>query len=299
MDELNQQNVKLDPARLTGTSTEKAGLRQLTSIINTDGFGVDDGPSGFAVPPSPSPTLALALTPTPTPTPTPAGSRSRVLPPRLFTTGRLKVGKDFILRHFQYVVMGFADPLYHLQNVFFPGTDKQSAGARKFLQAVGQWGRGVINDQYPMSTERAVFESLVRATGPASFMPSVDWANFGRTDRLWVDALLKRLPQDGTAVGISNVRFENEMQALTEAGWTHFHIICSPETWAKRLRESGMTPQSPVVSDLSEKLAAFLDEDSLRRIRLNPKGPKLRVIWNDPGVQCPSPRFYRLFELTR
>lgn len=295
MNEL-KTTVKLDPTKLTGGTSENAILRQLTNIINNDGFGETDAPNGFVpAPPENIPTQADQQAAEVYRAPALA-QKVRGLPSRVFMTGRMKVGKDFILKQFNFLIRGFADPLYAIQDRFFPGTNKQSPGARRLLQVVGQWGRGVINEQYPLSTERAVFEAMVRASADDLPAMGVNWAEFGRTDRLWVDALLRRVEVDGlkdtAGIGVSNVRFENEYKTLTESGWTHFHVMCSPETWSRRLREAGLTPQSPLVNDLSEKLAIALDEDSLKRARLKPVGPKLRVIWNDPGVRPPSSRFY-------
>jgi hypothetical protein len=298
MKELDQ-NITVDPARLTGASSESAILKQLSGIINMDGVGEDDGPNGFSVPPKDSiPTADQQQVTAPLiAKPVAALAPKRQLPSNIFLTGRMKVGKDFILQTLGYVIHGFADPLYKIQSYFFLGADKQTPGARTFLQKVGQWGRGIKNDSYPISTERAVFETLMRAAGPL-IDTSVRWEAFGRSDLIWVNALLHRIATKGIeektekveGVGVSNVRFENEMKTLAEAGMKHFHVMCSPETWSKRLRESGLTPQSPAVSDLSEKLAVFMDDDALKHARLKPNGGKLAVNWNDPGVRCPSRR---------
>lgn len=309
MNELAGQ-TEVKPLKTDGRKRETRVLSQLTALINTPEFSTDDGDGKFHAPPPeaiamvPSQADQVAATRVMPTIPQAAaaateaaGMGKRELPPRTFTTGRMKAGKDFILSHFGYRIHGFAEPLYALQEFFFGNPDKKLPGARQFLQKVGQWGRGMVTEQYPITTERAAFCQFIRILGGelASVCPSVDWNAFG-TDDLWLNALLHRVQQEESArVGVSNVRFENEFHGLANAGWTHFHVMCSPETWAKRLKESGLNPKSAEVADTSERMAIALDADSLKSAKT--KGGKLRIIWNDPYVRSPSPRFYTFNEL--
>lgn len=291
-----------------GASAEISGLNNLLRSVNTPEFSQDDGNGPFVPPTDPIPEatqqrVLTAARPLETIYAPPAEKKQ--LPQFIFTTGRLRVGKDFILKSLGYQIHGFADPLYALQKYFFGTDDKTVLGARKFLQTVGQWGRGQVDANYPLTATRATFTTIIRGLGQNGSLPKslgVDWSRFGLDPDLWLNAFLTRMNTQPEGLGrhaVSNVRFNNEHEGLSNAGWTHFHVMCSPQTWAKRLKEGGgnLTPQSPEVKDFSEQLAAGLDADSLKRAKLKPQGPKLRVIWNDPGVRSPSPRFYTLNEL--
>jgi hypothetical protein len=289
-----------------GRATEGMAIAGLTNLINMGDIREgDDGPSLFA-PPDPIPTgqqqaampAARRQAPVPVQRPAAAPLRVKELSERIFTTGRLKRGKDYVLERFGFQKAGFADPLYALQEFLFGTRDKSAPGARKFLQTAGQWGRGLVNEQYPLTPTRALFCMMITTLGVAKRLPddSVNWHEFGN-DRLWVDALLRRVAGMEGRVAVSNVRFENEYKALSEAGWEHWHVMCSQQTWEKRLKASGMVPNSPLLTDTSEQLAITMDKDTLAHIKLKPTGPKLRVIWNDDEVRCPSPRLYTLAEL--
>lgn len=325
MKELDQKRVILkNPAR----PIEERALGSLTSLINTGDIVIGDGDlSQFTNPQDPIPTRSEQRSETTAPKPTapvsphPSSSNEaedeglplpparevgvpdtiakKDMPERVFLTGRLRSGKDNALERLGYTMQSFAEPLYALQEMFFGTRDKSLSGAREFLQTVGQWGRGEINEQYRLTPARATFIILIRSLAAAKQLPDlgVDWKNFGQ-ENLWIDALLRRVgPGTTEKVGVSNVRFDNEYSRMTESGWTHYHVMCSPQTWTKRLAKSGMNPKSPSLNDLSERLAIGLDADVYSRIKLKPTGGKLRVIWNDDDVKPPSPRLYTLTEL--
>lgn len=298
-----------------GAATEARALKSILGVVNTPEFSVDDGNGPFRPPEmvaDPIPTQAAQREASPADDealPVPVGLHyngpvevARQLPARVFITGRLKSGKDYVLSAFGYNIHGFAEPLYALQKYFFGSDDKSLPGARKFLQTVGQYGRGQVDAQYPLTAARAAFVAVVRGLGEAGHFPKalrVEWKKFGLSPDLWLNALIARVQDlpESVRAGVSNVRFQNEYEGLSAAGWTHFHVMCSPQTWAKRLAEVGLRPDSPEVKDFSEKFAAGMDADSLQRVKLKPQGPKLRVIWNDPAVKPPSPRFYTPEEL--
>lgn len=307
MDDFSLTPIK--PVKISGkgSTREIRALTNILGVVNTPEFSADDGNGPFARPPVG--TTMVDVDPMPTPAmqqdeslSIPAPEQSRQLPTRVFTTGRLRAGKDFILKSFGFEIVGFAEPLYALQKYFFGSDDKSLQGARKFLQMAGQYGRGQVDAQYPLSTARAAFIAVVRGLGMAGHFPKhlkVDWSKFGVSPEIWLNALIARSGEVPPNVrrGVSNVRFENEYQGLTAAGWTHFHVMCSPQTMTKRLAEVGLRPDSPEVKDFSEKFAIAMDADSIQRARIKPNGPKLRVIWNDPAVKSPSPRFYLPGEL--
>lgn len=317
MNELKENTLKrpMDPAMM---GSDVGALNALLGLVNNPAV------TGAEVPkeakPQPASTVGFPILPArdnatgtgPVKTNRP---KDIVIPaPRAITgnkfafTGRLKVGKDYVAAALAAKIFGFADPLYFLQDYFF-GTNaasdpkqKDIPGARQFLQTVGQWGWGAVNEKYPLTPARASFVRMIRAiatTGEFASDLRVDWANFGRSKSLWVDAALARIeahllefPEH--RVAIVNARFEHEFVPLKSAGFEHYHVMCSNDTWAKRLAKSKLTPQSPAVIDMSEKLAHSLDADVIKKISANKTGPMLRAIWNDEVVPSPSPRIYTL-----
>jgi len=221
---------------------------------------------------------------------------------RLFFTGRLGVGKDYCSTAAGLQVIGFADPLYYIAQHFFGGvinstSGKDTPGMRTFLQSVGQWGRGTVNDQYPVTPARACFVTMIRSLAASGVIYGfdVDWHSFGKDENIWLDSCLRRSVTSDSKVGITNVRFSNEFKRLQSEGWQHWHVVCSVNTWRERLVTKNLTPDSSQVRDYSEQLAAGIDADLTKKISKQPTGSKLRVIWND-STKPPSPRLYTLSE---
>lgn len=250
----------------------------------------------------------------PPPAPLPPGStphgwllpREAYIAPvqKLFFTGRLKSGKDYAAAAAGATIFGFADPLYaialHCFNTVVSGTvGKDLPGIREFLQTVGQWGRAVVNAQYPLTVARAVFTDFVRNQMPAVYGDNIVWSEYGRNPDIWLNCCIARVDDYLSAappekrVAITNCRFDNEFKRLTAEGYQHWHVMVSPGTWAKRLTASKLTMDSPAVKDLSEQLASNLDSNVTKQISAAKQGPKLRAIWNDDAPQ-PSTRLHSL-----
>lgn len=221
---------------------------------------------------------------------------------KIFYTGLIGAGKDFVAEATGAIIFGFAEPLYHLAEYFFGVTvnakeGKQLPGVRQFLQVAGAWGRAEVTEQYPLTPARACFISMIRSLGEANrFDPKyeVDWSSYGRNKDIWLNATNNRVEDfiaknPGVRVAITNVRFQNEYKKMQELGWSHIHIMCAPETRLKRVTVGADS------KDASEKLAAFLNNDVTRQISAQPNGVKLRAIWND-SVPAPSPRLYTVPE---
>lgn len=286
MTELNPDGLHFKPmSRQAQAQRDKASLRSLTNLINSPEFVENsfDGDSGkFSSPLSDPPATPI----------TREQAGPVVFESKIFTTGRLGAGKDTVLKSIGRTIFGFADPLYMLQQSFFGSRDKSLPGAREFLQKVGQWGRGTISPQYPITPERAIFVSLVAAMGD-NLGSEVNWAAYGKSDTIWLDALVSRTAGLDN-IGVSNVRFRNEREALVGAGFTHYHVMCSPQTLSARHKAQGIAPGSVVLTDLSEHMAIGLDKAALDLVKKFPTGPKLRVIWSDEKVKSPSNRFITL-----
>lgn len=265
---------------------EMSGLNTLLAAMNNPN-----------IPGMVMPTKEEMAAPTPPPAPPPPELKplsSNVGTSRnlIFFTGRLKSGKDYIATAAGAKIFGFADPIYQLASHFFgvevtSTSNKDLPGMRAALQLMGQWAKGVISDKYPVTPARALFVESVRRKAfslPATLL--VDWASYGTNQTIWLDACMRRVAvyqeeNPGARVAITNARFDFEVKALKDAGWRHFHVMCSTTTWKARLAESKMTPESPTVKDISEALAHAIDSDVVKRTSAQRAGSRLAVIWND------------------
>lgn len=231
----------------------------------------------------------------PIPTATPRNTQ------KIFYTGLIGAGKDYIAEQTGATIYGFADPLYHLAEYFFGISvnnkqGKDIPGVRQFLQAAGQWGRAEVSEQYPLTAARACFISMVRSLGELGRFDKtyeIDWSKFGSDAYLWVNGVVKRATEyieanPNRRVATTNVRFQPEFKALSGLGWTHYHVMCSPATRQSRVK---------VLSDkdTSEAMANALNNDVMKRISSQPTGSKLRAIWNDTAPR-PSSRLYTVDE---
>jgi hypothetical protein len=289
---------------------EKSAMRQLIGMLNNPEI------TGAFVPAGENPMEALdAEAPTELVTEETPQTIKQVPPPvafdvtsKIFFTGRLYSGKDHAASAIGATILGVADPLYYLANHFF-GTQvtatsgKDIPGIRAFLQAAGQWGRAHVDEQYPLTPARACFVTMVRSLAAAGVISGheVEWDKFGSEAGLWLDAVLRRADVmlalgEATRLAVTNVRFKLEFDTFRDAGWTHFHVMCSPQTWMKRLANSKLTPQSPQVNDVSEKMAAALNDQVIKQISQNKNGHRLHVIWNDDEVAPPSNRLLTLMQ---
>jgi len=293
---------------------ENAGLSSFVEMLNNPELELVGGPSpdippelahqaerpGQESPPPEQPSRPVAP-----PTPVRPANRKPV-GSCLLLSGRLTAGKDYVAEKADAKIIGFADPMYaiatYLCGVEVTSTqNKDLPGMRTFLQQVGQWGKHVVNAQYPYSAERAVLVQLVRAIGSRGIFgfPDVDWTKFGLDPDLWLNAAFKRISafqneNPGKRVAITNARFENEIKYFRAIpAWDHWHVMCSLETWTERLAKKKLTPQSKEVNDYSEQIAIALDRDVYAKIKKQPQGNMLRVIWNDHRP-VPSKRLYTL-----
>jgi hypothetical protein len=309
MKELSSNPKALKSLRPPGAISPEAGaLNTLLATLNNPnitGAVVPEGDGDGATVAPPDPAVVASR---------PQAAVPRPPAPRAITaskfafTGRLKAGKDYVAAAIGAKIFGFADPLYALQDHFF-GTSavtnpkhKDIAGARQFLQTIGQWGWGAVNDKYPLAPARAVFTTMIRTMGESGVFPAelkVDWANFGKVQTLWVDAALARIDafleqHPESRIAIVNARFVHEFEPLKTAGFEHYHVMCSSKTWTARIAKAGLKPDSAAVKDISEQLGHALDQDAIKKISAQKNGPMLKVIWNDELVPSPSPRFYTL-----
>lgn len=240
----------------------------------------------------------------PQPVPKQSVARAAINPQKIFYTGLIGAGKDYVAEQTGATIFGLPDPIYHLAEYFFgitvnSKTGKDIPGVRQFLQMAGQWGRAEVSEQYPLTPARACFISMIRSLGEMGRFDAkhcIDWSQFGRDTHLWVNGVTLRTAtylQDNPTgkVATPNVRFQPEYKSLSELGWTHFHVMCSAATRAKRVKVTSD-------KDTSEKMALWLNNDVTTKISQRPTGPKFRVIWND-DTPPPSPRLFTVAEFLR
>lgn len=286
----------LNNPAITGAVVPKG--EKVNANVMLDKTGATMLPSDPAVAATPEQLERVSKQIAPPPPVIPATPRNTA---KIFYTGLIGVGKDYIAEQTGAKIFGFADPLYHLAEYFFgivvnSKKGKDIPGVRQFLQMAGQWGRAEVSEQYPLTPARACFISMIRSLGEAQRFDSryeIEWSKFGSDMHLLVNGVVKRAsayleatPQG--KVASTNVRFQPEFKALSGLGWSHYHVMCSPATRQSRVK---------VLSDkdTSEALAAALNNDVMKRISAQPRGTKLRVIWNDT-TPPPSPRLYTVPE---
>ena len=281
----------MDP---TQCGQDKAALNGLVNLLNNPAI------TGAEVPPGEN-TRVLAVPPA-APAPAPVLKPRNVS--RVFYTGRLCVGKDFVAAATGATIIGMADPIYWLTSVL-TGVEisatagKNVPGIREMMQIIGQWGRGTVSAQYPWTVARAMFvpqvQRLAEALDPDN-KQKVNWADFGKSENIWLDALASRVKDIPTdqRLAVTNVRFDNEYKFFRALGWQHYHVMCGPASWAERLAKQKLTPESPVLKDVSEQLAITLDQQVTKTISQAPRGESLRVVWNDSRATPISPRLLTL-----
>jgi len=309
------------PLEKENMANDSMALNNLCGFLNNPALTGAEAPPKSATP-TPEPTTALAdktgATLAPDPLSLVTSTQAAVTKAledlaapaesydRLFFTGRLCVGKDYIAKLCGAQIFGFADPLYAIAKHFFgievtSEKNKDVPGMRAFLQAVGQWGRGTVSEKYPYTPARALFIQSMRALGLRDIDPDnslrVNWANYGLTDNIWLDSALERVYLAQAArVALTNVRFNNEFKRLnSEPGWTHFHVMTSAKEWADRLAKRGLKTDAPVLKDISEIMSHQLDQNVIKQISGQKTGPKIHCIWNST-TPPPSPRLWTVAE---
>lgn len=190
-----------------------------------------------------------------------------VLGNRIATVGAFGVGKDYVLKRYGYTILGFADPLYAIAAYAFGTADKSLPGMREFLQTIGQWGRGTVSEQYPLTVQRATFvpaRILMRGNPVVENMRAdltkrfhVDWKQWGTPD-IWVDALARRIAASPKTarIAVSNVRFGNELTKLRAAGLDAWLVASTPAELKERRKAAGLSERGS--GDTSEVLAKSL-----------------------------------------
>jgi len=189
----------------------------------------------------------------------------------IVVSGSMRAGKSFLLENrLGLSIRNVPDPMYAITEHYFGTTDKSLPGIRSFMQQIGQWGRGLVNEEYPATPERGAVVAEVRENGdaiirrhaehPAEYV-EVDWREFGRNPGFWVDVLSSRLQflqEEGRdeGIGVPNARFPNEIIELAGTrDLDYYHVMCSPGT--RRARVDGDMEEQD--SDSTEAMAQELN----------------------------------------
>lgn len=206
-------------------------------------------------------------------------------------TGSIAAGKDHTAERLNAVVHSFAAPLYALTKFFF-GYGNVSrgknfpVGLRECWQTWGQWGKGRVDEDYPLTSERAAFCFMIRdlfslkedAQNLLGDDFCVDWAGFGCNDALWADALCKRIERDIQRNGhdsrvrsATNLRFPVEVEHFRTRQWAVVHVLPGMDELKVRQARQGTSPGA--LANISESLACRLND----------------VLWTIAGRSTPVP----------
>jgi hypothetical protein len=213
---------------------------------------------------------------------------------KIILIGKYRSGKDFIAASLPHKKVNFAQGIYEIVNYFYPNCNKSVPGYRRMLQIVGQWGRGFIDDSYPLTPERACFENLVRSERTGK------WADFGNSENYWTHqaAYTIKWQDDGyTPLITTDHRFPYEWPVFQDLGYERYLVMCSDETRQKRCEDMG-EPFDHVPDlwttdwfkaldslDVSEKYSSLLtvghyfQEESI--LKDAPDLDERHVIWSD------------------
>ena len=225
-------------------------------------------------------------------------------------TGRICAGKDYVAGLGSLQSASMAEPLYKLSELFWDlgasARDRRPEGLREFWQAVGQWGKGIVSPKYPVTPERAAFEAFVREKADQLLVRrfgtnfEVAWDTYGQNPAIWADALLVRLAKQppGLRFGVTNLRFQVEIDPFVARQWPIVHVTASPATLRARQEAQGIRPGA--TEDISEAYATQVDAligDICGRSYATPPVvdwledngfPHCAVVWNDPAVEIPA-----------
>jgi hypothetical protein len=181
---------------------------------------------------------------------------------KLALTGQMRAGKDTVAKECGYTVVGTSDPMYAICRGLVGTDDKKIPGIRELMQRIGQWGWGLVSQDYPMSPERASFVRMIQTQGDdiariGGFVQKVDWRLYGKDQRFWINIAIKKIDNiinssNTSRVAVTNCRFQHELAPLI----------------------SSEDPGRP--GDESEKLA----------LELNDSYPLDKVIWT--GASSPT-----------
>lgn len=191
-------------------------------------------------------------------------------------TGSLGAGKDYVADALGASKASMAEPLYAMTKLFFNrgSVDRSEGlpvGLRECWQTFGQWGKGTVSQEYPLTPVRAMFETFVRDRMWPELLQQfgetfgVRWEDYGRDENLWIKAMVHRLKgrrlspdRSRTLTAVTNIRFKCEVDAFKAQGWPLIHVLASPATL--RARQDAQHTSEEARSNSSERLAHQIND---------------------------------------
>ena len=193
---------------------------------------------------------------------------------RFFFTGRTGVGKDWLAKQIKAQVLDSSAPLVAAARAVFPAANKPEHFAGLF-PTIYAWGEGTIDPKNaPLTPARWLFVQAMQA----------QWPGYG-TPGFWMRLLVEAANAIEGRIAITNVGTPGAFKALKDAGFTHFHVMTSPQAYIGRNKKQG----------IDDRLANALDNDAIKKVSAQRQGDKLPVIWNAPDGP-PSPRLWTVAE---
>lgn len=263
---------------LTGAVVPPEEVANIQQILKTANV-LEPAPSalqdsrGATLPPS-DPALQMPA-PTPDSAPTPrqiSGPRTKIL-----LTGRTGAGKSFVAAQTRAHVLEFDTPIRSfIRGVL--GANADGPAADPLVDALLAWGDGVVSAAYPLTPTRLLFVQKAKEEHPTFGQP-------GFWRQSFLDRVAQTLAQTAEQVIITGVKTSEDFHALVAAGFVHYHVVCSSNTYVNR----------PKRKNINDGLAAALDQDVTKKISQNRQGDKLRCIWSDV-VAPPSSRVLTVAE---
>jgi hypothetical protein len=166
--------------------------------------------------------------------------------------------------------------MYLIAKEIFGDPKKGQPGFRRFLQQTGQFGRGIVNESYPLSIERASFNRLVVEIGQNLPDYKTDqWRNYGKDKSFWAEILLEKYRREGDDkdIIVNDLRFECDKTLFQWNGFEVYLVLCTEETRKERLAKEGevwigMDPDSVITGLYSSwnnaRSVEFINEEHLR-----------------------------------
>lgn len=291
------------PKDFGGRKLEDFALKQATALLNQQAAVIEGGASAdkadFALQLAMATSDNLLMGKSPSPTPTQeAEAQQQVIPPpaapavveyqpsapaattppppaRILLTGRSGVGKRWLAAQLSGVLaISLDDEIWSIVRGEFPGAPEASlVNPVNSLRALGN---GVISKEYPPSMTRVAVSQWFKENNA-----QYSRFKFG-TPGFWMRVALAKAERAERVVFIG-VSTAEEFKAVIAAGFKHYHVWCSQQTFATRKKTSANT---------GDPLAQYIDGDVTKQLSALRVGPRLPVVWNDPVIAPPSQRIF-------
>jgi hypothetical protein len=195
---------------------------------------------------------------------------------RLILTGRSGVGKTWLAQRLNAQAWEISSVIEEVLSKLDFASAPFHKSYHTMVQTLLAWGRGHVSDGFPLSPARLLFMLQARDL--------LDVEGFGRPD-FWASLLVQKVADFSGPVVVTSVTSGAEFQVLQEAGFKHYHVVCSSATLANRQKRQGAP---------GEALAAHLDKQATEKLSNRKDGEKLKCVWNDAAKA--HPRLYSVQE---